>query len=150
MAIKHITISLILVLAASVSAHAQWGWSSPNAFGGSNYYGSRGMSGYSTPNAFGGHNYYSSGRMSGSDRRRCVDRGKLQRRAFPGGCTAGCRYATGPSVRRLRGVGRAESFQARWLGRANWRAVARWYLVQRCPRRDQVADDVGQDRKSVV
>ena len=47
-------IGILSVLATSANA---WTYSSPNAFGGYNYY-SNGSSGWSSPNAFGGYNYY--------------------------------------------------------------------------------------------
>ena len=40
-------------------------WSTPNSFGGYNYY-SNGSMGWSSPNSFGGYNYYSNGSMGWS------------------------------------------------------------------------------------
>ena len=47
-------IGILSVLATSANAFS---WSSPNSFGGYNYY-SNGSMGWSSPNSFGGYNYY--------------------------------------------------------------------------------------------
>ena len=47
-------IGILSVLATSANAFT---WSSPNSFGGYNYY-SNGSMGWSSPNSFGGYNYY--------------------------------------------------------------------------------------------
>ena len=49
-----IVIGILSVLATSANAFT---WSSPNVFGGYNYY-SNGSMGWSSPNVFGGYNYY--------------------------------------------------------------------------------------------
>jgi hypothetical protein len=55
---KKILLTLSLLTVLSVNANA-YSYSTPNIFGGYNYYnGSGGQSGYSTPNIFGGYNYY--------------------------------------------------------------------------------------------
>ena len=47
-------IGILSILATNANA---WTYSSPNIFGGYNYY-SNGSSGWSSPNIFGGYNYY--------------------------------------------------------------------------------------------
>ncbi len=47
---------LIIVALVASSAHAQHGWSAPNAFGGQNWH-SGSAQGSSTPNVFGGQNF---------------------------------------------------------------------------------------------
>ena len=47
-------IGILSVLATSANAFT---WSSPNVFGGYNYY-SNGSMGWSSPNIFGGYNYH--------------------------------------------------------------------------------------------
>ena len=49
-------VGLLSILASNANA---WTYSSPNIFGGYNYYSSQG-NGYSTSNIFGGYNYYGS------------------------------------------------------------------------------------------
>ena len=49
-------VGLLSILASNANA---WTYSSPNIFGGYNYYSSQG-NGYSSSNIFGGHNYYGS------------------------------------------------------------------------------------------
>jgi len=49
-------VGLLSILASNANA---WTYSSPNIFGGYNYYSSHG-NGYSSSNIFGGYNYYGS------------------------------------------------------------------------------------------
>ena len=49
-------VGLLSILASNANA---WTYSSPNIFGGYNYYSSQG-NGYSSSNIFGGYNYYGS------------------------------------------------------------------------------------------
>ena len=49
-------VGLLSILASNANA---WTYSSPNIFGGYNYYSSQG-NGWSSSNIFGGHNYYGS------------------------------------------------------------------------------------------
>jgi len=54
---KKLLLTLGLFIALTVNASA-YTYSTPNVFGGYNYYGSNGYFGYSTPNVFGGSNFY--------------------------------------------------------------------------------------------
>ena len=55
---KKITLLISLLSILSVNANA-FSYSTPNVFGGYNYY-YNGSFGYSTPNVFGGYNYHGS------------------------------------------------------------------------------------------
>ena len=55
---KKITLLIGLLSILSVNANA-FSYSTPNVFGGYNYY-DNGSFGYSTPNVFGGYNYHGS------------------------------------------------------------------------------------------
>ena len=50
-----LTLSVFGALTVNASAYT---YSTPNVFGGYNYYGSNGSYGYTTPNVFGGSNFY--------------------------------------------------------------------------------------------
>ena len=47
----------LISLTLSNASYA-YGYSTPNIFGGYNYYGNDGMNFYTTPNIFGGYNYH--------------------------------------------------------------------------------------------
>ncbi len=54
--IKIVSVALISLTLSNASY--AYGYSTPNIFGGYNYYGNDGMNFYTTPNIFGGYNYH--------------------------------------------------------------------------------------------